>query len=291
MFRFFSHAPSSDATLSHGPLAVRAIAWTMLAAVFAWFAPPTADAQTILTRPYEPSTASVEVVHPTYAADSLGLGTSAAFVSASYTLNENIEAVAELPVARVDAGSVTATRLGNPFVGFLFSSTSLPLLIEMGVRLPVADGSAATELGSFSDAGRGAAFIKEEFAIHTLGNTRVQLGRNTTLRLRGGGVYSVYPVPDDAGGERNERDFRLRYAAQLWREGDPLVLGLTFTGRGTVTAPGSYNQKSVHYLAGTVILDVGRVMPGLTVGVPFNKDVRETAGAVVSLSVGVRLPY
>jgi hypothetical protein len=285
MSRFLFVHPTASST------ARQVIACTVLALALCVVAPRMADAQTILTRPYEPSTASVEVVHPTYEADSLGLGTSAAFVTASYTLNENIEIAAELPVARVDAGGVTATRLGNPFAGFLFSSTDLPLLIELGVRLPVADGSAATELGTFADAGRGSAFIEEEFAVHGLGNTRAQLTRNVTLRLRGGGVYSVYPVPDAEGGERNERDFRLRYAAQLWREGDPLVLGLTFTGRATLTAPGTYTEKSVHHLAGTAILDVGRVMPGLTVGVPFNKEVRGTAGAIVSLSVGVRLPY
>ena len=287
MSRFFSFVHPTASSVAGGVMA-----WTTVALMLlGLFAPSLADAQTILTLPYEPSTVSVEVVHPTYAADSLGLGTSAAFVTASYTLNENVEVTAELPVARVDAGSVSATRLGNPFAGFLFSSTSLPVLFELGVRLPVADGSAATELGTFTDAGRGSAFIEKEFAVHGLGNTRLQLGRNTTLRLRGGGVYSVYPVPDADGGERNERDFRLRYAAQLWREGDPLVLGLTFTGRGTLTAPGTYDKKSVHYLAGTAIVDVGRVMPGLTVGVPFNKEVRDTATTIVSLSLGVRLPY
>lgn len=249
----------------------------------------TAMAQTQFTRPYLPSVVSVEVVRPAFEDETLSADTGAMFVTGSYTLNENVEIVAELPVARAGGeGLQTTTSLGNPLLGFAFSSTRMPILVELGGRLPVAQDNVATRLGQTADYGRGSAFLQDERQVYLLGNTRYQFSQKVSIRVRGGLVYSVFENEVD-GVQRTEKDLRLRYSAQAWREGNWLVLGLTFNGRGTTTAPGGYGSKSTHHVATTAILDIGKIAPGVTVGVPLDGSARDVAPFLLGFSVDVRL--
>jgi len=248
-----------------------------------------AVAQTQFTRPYLPSVVSVEVVRPAFEDETLSADTGALFVTGSYTLNENVEIVGELPVARAGGDEVeTTTTIGNPLIGFAFSSTRLPLLVEVGGRLPVADDNLAAELGRTADYGRGSAFLHDERQLYLLGNTRFQFGRKTSIRVRGGLVYSVFQNVVE-GAQRTEKDLRLRYSAQAWREGDWLTLGFMFNGRGTTTAPGGYGGKSTHHVAGTAIIDIGKIAPGITVGLPLDGSARDVAPFILGLSIDVRL--
>lgn len=249
----------------------------------------TAMAQTQFTRPYLPSTASVEVVRPAFEDEALSAGTGALFVTGSYTLNENVEIVGELPVARAGGdGLQTMTVLGNPLLGFAFSSTRMPILVELGGRFPVAEDNLATRLGQSADYGRGSAFLEDERQLYVLGNTRYQFSQQLSIRVRGGLVYSVFENEVN-GAQRTEKDLRLRYSAQAWREGDWLMIGLTFNGRGTTTAPGGYGGKSTHHVAATAILDIGQIAPGVTVGVPLDGSARDVAPFLLGLSIDVRL--
>lgn len=249
----------------------------------------TATAQTQFTRPYLPSVVSVEVVRPAFEDETLSADTGALFVTGSYTLNENVEIVGELPVARAGGEEIeTTTTIGNPLIGFAFSSTRLPILVEVGGRLPVADDNLAAELGGTADYGRGSAFLHDERQLYLLGNTRLQLGRRLSLRVRGGLAYSVFQNVVE-GRQRTEKDLRLRYSAQAWREGDWLTLGAMFNGRGTTTAPGGYGSKSTHHVAGTAIIDIGKIAPGITVGLPLDGSARDVAPFILGFSVDVRL--
>ncbi len=247
-----------------------------------------AHAQTIFTRPYQPSTLSVEAVAPTFSGDSLDVASGALFVSASYTLNTNIELMVELPVARAGGNPSSSTGIGNPLIGFGFSSTSVPLLVEVGARLPLADDDLASRVGAFTDLGRGRAFQPEERLGYLLGNTRIPIGRQTSLRIRSGFSYAAFPR-DSAEGERTETDVRIRYSAQLWREGDRFITGLTFTGRGTLTAPGSYSKKSIHHVALSTLVDLRRFAPGITVGLPLDASTRDVADTTIGLSLDIRI--
>ncbi len=257
----------------------------MLMSLFA----ETVMAQTQFTRPYLPSTVSVEVVRPAFEDETLSGDTGALFVTGSYTLNENVELVGELPVARAGGeGLQPTTTLGNPLFGFAFSSTRLPILVELGGRLPVAENNLAARLGQTADYGRGSAFLQDERQLYVLGNTRYQFSETVSIRVRGGLVYSVFEN-EVGSAQRTEKDLRLRYSAQAWREGDWLVLGFTFNGRGTTTAPGGYGSKSTHHVAATAILDIGKIAPGITVGIPLDGSARDMAPFLLGLSVDVRL--
>lgn len=249
-----------------------------------------ASGQTPFTRPYLPSVVSVEAVRPAYENDAVGATTGALFLSGSYTLNENTELVAELPLAHASGdGVASSTAIGNPLIGLALSSTRIPLLVELGGRVPLADGSLAAELGQAADYGRGASFLENESQAYLLGNTRITLGEKLSMRLRGGLAFGAFEEDNAAGTAVTQQDFRLRYAVQFWREGDWLIGGLSFTGRGTLTAPGPYDQKSRHHMALTFLLDTGKIAPGITLGVPLNGPDRDVAPFVFGASLEMRL--
>ncbi|PSQ63161.1 MAG: hypothetical protein BRD25_04750 [Bacteroidetes bacterium QH_1_61_8] len=133
---------------------------------------PTADGQTIWSRPYTPNQVAVEALTP-YATDDAGLLSGGTFFSGTFSLNDNLELATELPVARYGAsssGSSSTTALGNPYVGIGFSSTRTPLLFELGARIPVAEPGDAVRVAESVDVGRTTAFRPEEFVLSGLLN-------------------------------------------------------------------------------------------------------------------------
>jgi hypothetical protein len=226
-----------------------------------------ADAQTIWSRPYEPNQLAVEVLVPD-APDEATVLSGATFFTGTFSLNDNIEVSAELPVARYGAatnGTVSATAIGNPYLGFGFSSTTIPLLFQIGARFPAAPANAAASIGQISDAGRTAAFGPDEFVLSGLLNGRLSIGRQSSLRLRTGLGYASRARPETTS-ESRARDWRLYYDAQLWREGERLITGLSVTGRATLTSPGT----TQHHAALSVMGNWDRVQPGVVTGTSLN---------------------
>jgi hypothetical protein len=238
-----------------------------------------AEGQTIWSRPYEPNQLAVEAIVPE--AENASVLSGATFFSGSLSLNDNVELAAELPVARYDPtadGASTTTAIGNPYVGLGFSSTRIPLLFQLGARIPTAPSNVASRLGESGDVGRVPAFRPEEFSLTGLLNGRLPLARNSTLRLRAGLGYASRP-----DGPTN-RDWRLHYDVQVWREGERLVTGLSVTGRALLTRPGT----TQHHAALSVMTNWTRVQPGLVVGTSLNDLVQNeafTPFAGVTLSV------
>ena len=251
----------------------------LLLLVFALSVLP-AEGQTIWSRPYEPNQFAVEVIAPD-APDDASVLSGATFLTGTLSLNNNIEFAAELPVARYGAtteGVSSQTALGNPYVGFGFSSTTLPVLVEVGARLPVAPSNNAARLGGTADIGRTPAFRPEEFAPSLLLNGRLSLGQHSTLRLRTGAQYATRPR---AGGG-TDRDWRLLYESQIWREGNRLITGLSVAGQATLTKP----RATRHHAAISIMGNWRHVQPGLVTGMSLNELFR---GGAVSPFVGLTL--
>lgn len=243
------------------------------------------QAQTLWSRPYEPNQLAVEAIVPDAADETSGLS-GATFITATVSLNPNVELAAELPLARSTSQgdeTTTTSAVGNPFVGIGFSSTSIPLLLQVGTRFPVAPTNEASRIGAAADMGRMAAFHPEEFALSGLLNSRLQIGRNTTIRLRSGLEYASRPSPVSTGNDRIQ-NWRAQYDGQIWREGDRFLTGLTFTGRALLTSPGT-NQ---HHLGLSLMANWARVQPGLMVGTSLNGlldgEVVPFAGLTLSIS-------
>ena len=242
--------------------------------------------QTIWTRPYQPNQVAVEWVVPSFEDESVNGVTSAAFFDVTHSLTNNVELMGELPVAYYSAdveGATTSTSaVGNPYLGVGLSGTTTPFLLELGVRLPVAPDNEATGAGGFADVGRGSAFRHDAFNASALFNWRIPFGRRTSLRIRTGGVFASYPDSTD----NTERDFRLRYSAQLWRTGDPILLGFSAAGRVSFSTPDTAPPTNTrHTLAGSVMVDFEAVQPGILVGVALDDDVRDVASFFVGLTL------
>ncbi len=225
-----------------------------------------AEGQTIWSRPYEPNQVAVEVIVPD-ASDDASVLSGATFLSGTLSINDNVELATELPLARYgtsanDASSASA--VGNPYLGFGFSGSRIPFLLQIGARVPVAPSNAAATLGQTTDVGRTSAFNPDEFVLSALLNGRFSLGRRTTVRLRTGFGRASSPTPDTTSG-RNQ-DWRMYYDAQIWGEGDRLITGLSVTGRASLTTPG----ETRHHAALSVMGNWSRVQPGLLVGTSLN---------------------
>lgn len=241
-----------------------------------------ADAQTLFSRPYEPNQLAVETIVPN--ADDASGGTGALFITGTASLSENIEVAAELPIARSAANGGSSSTVGNPYLGVGLSSTNVPVLLELGARFPTASDNRAAATGRAANFGRTPAFGRDEFVLSALLNGRRELSRWSTLRLRTGLSYASRESP--SSGDRS-RDWLFQYEGQLWREGDRVITGFTFTGKALLTSPGT----SDHDVALSVMGNWNRIQPGILIGTELDPLFDRTelvpyAGLTLSVSVG-----
>lgn len=247
-----------------------------------------AQAQTVWSRPYEPNQIAVETIIPEFPNDEVSFWSGATFLSLTRSFNDNIELAAELPVARFATDATSSTAVGNPYVGVGLSSTTRPILLELGARIPAVPSNQARRAGRRADLGRTAAFRDETFSGTALLNGRFSLGRRTSLRLRGGLTYASVDA-DSADG--NEGRWRLPYSVQLWRDGELFMTGLSIAGRPILTDSAPAVDRSTHRAVFSLMLDDERVQPGLLVGTgldPLLNDSRFVlvAGLTLSISYG-----
>jgi hypothetical protein len=246
-----------------------------------------ASAQTLWSRPYEPNQFAVEAIVPDAAEDG-DPGTGATFITGTVSLSDNIELAAELPIShfRARSGTRTTTAIGNPFVGVGLSSTTVPFFLQLGLRIPNAPSNRATPIGDAADVGRTSAFQPDAFALSTLVNGRLELGRYSTLRVRTGLEYGSQPSQSPMTQNRVQ-SWRLHYDGQLWREGDRFITGLTFAGQALLSRPGTTR----HHAVMSVMANWNIVQPGLLVGTSLNELFRQGnlspfAGITLSVSYG-----
>lgn len=245
-----------------------------------------AQAQTIWSRPYEPNQIALEAVVPELPNDDASGRSGATFLTVTRSLSETVELVAELPLARYATGSTSTSAVGNPYVGLGLSSTSTPVLLELGARIPAAPSNPALVAGRHADLGRTAAFRDEAFSGSALLNTRLVVGRRTTLRLRAGLTYASVHV-DSTGG--NESNWRLPYSAQLWREGEQFMTGISLVGRPNLSNSAPDVGRSTHHAVFSFMVDWSRVQPGLLVGAGLDPLVNDgelefVGGVTLSIS-------
>jgi len=219
------------------------------------------QAQTLWSRPYEPNQFTVAAIVPDAATDG-DVPSGATFITGTASLSDNVELTAELPLARYQPsvdGAETTTALGNPFVGLGLSSTTVPFLLELGVRIPAAPSNEAARIGGRADVGRTPAFGPDQFSLSSLVNGRLELGRYSTARFRSGVEFSSRPSPSTPD---RVQTWRLRYDVQLWREGDRFLTGFTFTGQSRLSRSG----ENRHHASLSVMPNWNLIQPGILAG-------------------------
>lgn len=223
--------------------------------------------QTIWSRPYEANQLVVETFSPDPPEGS-SLLTGASFVSGTVALSRKVELAGELPIARYTPAQddlSPTTALGNPYLGLGFSSTRLPILFQFGVRIPSAPINEATLVAESVDMGRSRAFRPDELSFTGLFNARRSVGRQSSLRFRGGMGYARYASTVDTI-ESRMRDWRLHYEVQLWREGDWLLTGWSLTGQAVFSRP----RSTRHHFVVSFMGDWARIQPGVVGGLSLN---------------------
>lgn len=258
----------------------------LIGLLFSFVSVPT-SAQTLWSRPYEPNQFAVEAIVPD-AAEDAEPGSGAMFITGTVSFSDNVELTAELPISRYGApsGTRSTTAIGNPFVGVGFSSTTIPVLFQFGVRVPTAPSNRATPIGNAANVGRTAAFQPETLALSSLLNGRLELGRYSTLRIRTGIEYGSRPSASSTNEDRVQ-SWGLRYDGQIWREGDRFLTGLTFAGQALLSSPGTTR----HHAALSLMPNWNVVQPGLLVGTSLNDLFQQGkltpfAGITLSVSYG-----
>ena len=267
-----------------------------LAVLVALAVPPTSWAQSLWSTPYEPNQLVLEVLQPsldTPPGEDLSVLTGAATLWGSYLLTDRTTLVAGLPTARYasegtgDApASVEEAQIGNPYVGVGVSSTRVPLLVELGVRLPLAsERTAAVRAGTGANLAHREAFAPDLLAAQAILNARWDWTRSAGLRLRGGPLLTV-PTQSD----RSTTELFVRYGVQGWYEGDRYTLGAGLIGRALVTERGgAFADRTTHQAGGTLILNLSVVQPGVLLRLPINGPGSDEIGLVVGLTLSVTL--
>ncbi|WP_263786788.1 hypothetical protein [Salinibacter grassmerensis] len=245
-----------------------------------------AQGQTIWSRPYQPNQVALEAIVPDLPADDASVASGAAFLTVTRSLNKNVELAAELPVARYATDAASSTAVGNPYVGFGLSSSSLPVLLELGVRIPATPTNNALRAGRRADMGRTAAFRDESVAPSVLLNGRLPFGRRASLRLRSGVTYASVESAGEMGAQNR---WRLPYSAQLWWDSEQFMTGVSLEGRPLLS--GSEPDRTTHRAVVSVIFDEARIQPGLLVGTGLDPLVQDgrfvaVAGLTISASYG-----
>lgn len=241
-----------------------------------------ATGQTLWSRPYQPNQITVETIVPD--AEGAAFFSGATFITGTASLSENIELMAELPIAQFQPsgnGASTST-IGNPYVGLGLSSTATPVLLEVGARIPAASSNRAAGIGAATDIGRTSAFVPDEFSLSALLNGRYSLGRQSSIRLRTGFAYGSRPSP--SGSDARRTRWQMHYEAQIWRESTPLLTGLSLLGRHRLDSPGT----SEHLLSLSVMADWSRLQPGVFAGASLNDLFQEgTISPLVGLTLSI----
>lgn len=249
---------------------------------------PEVLAQTIWSRPYETNQIALDAIAPSFLTGQTPGFSGGAFLSGTYLVTDRIEVAAELPVAySIGEDTISSPMVGNPYVGVGLSGLSVPFLLEIGARLPVASLPSPVQAAATADAGRVPAFRPNEFSLSGLMSGRMKIGKASTLRLRAGPAYGSFAATDTTN-QRTEKEWRAHYSLQYWHEGQPFVLGLGVVGETRLSGSERFTSKSRHHVVGSVIFDHSVAQPGLLFGLELDgvSDAALLAGLTLAVPYG-----
>jgi hypothetical protein len=194
--------------------------------------------------------------------------------------------IAEAPFvnAKADGASSGALLIGNPFFGFGTAPTS-SFIGDLGVRIPVVSAS-TLERGFASAVGLLGDFQDFEAYAEDLLTLRATVGYRTRAPNHYGLRVAARPtLVKPVGSSSGDAELLVDYGIQGGYDNDKASLGLSFTGRGIVTEPGSIGERTVHDLAVGGSMTFGRIRPAIQIRVPLENDVGQALNYSLGLSV------
>jgi hypothetical protein len=251
----------------------------------------TAHAQTIWTPLDHRATARVEFWHAHLKDGGLSTTSGPFFFEVGFPINPKLALSLELPYGRASLndptlGPYSDNTVGNPYVGMQLGSLSgrTSFVGELGARFAATNENSilSEAMGILSEMDRVEAFVPKTNTLSAAGN--VVLRRATSnVRFRVG-VDELF-----AGSNYGGNNTVVDYGAQATTDVQNFRFGGALTGRYGATAEGNFSERSNHAVTGTASAAFGDFRPGVSVRVPFDKDIRD--GAPWMLGLGLELTF
>lgn len=276
---------------------------TIAAVSVAALIPASLPAQSIWLDHRHHSTINLEVLIPNFKNDDSGTITSSnsgwvVFPSVRLPLSRKIHFVGELPLAsghyEVKSTSFNINRnqsetaIGNPYIGFEFSTPQTPVFAELGIRLPLAssDKDLSMTTGLLTDFDRLEAFFPKVLTITTMVNVHQIDQSGFALRVRGG--PSLLINTDNEFDDDTE--LFIGYSAQAGYESERLSFLGGVTGRAILTEPNlNFSERSVHQAGFAASAGIGKLRPGLHLRLPLDENLKDSLDFVLGFTLGIQL--
>lgn len=294
-----SHSPSRAREARRAP----AIAFALLAVV----AVPAA-AQTIgpWDDPDRAGTIALDLQKPTFENEGFDFTTAMVFLTTRWTALHGVTLVAELPFAHAGVdnlfgGPVSASAIGNPYVGIEAALGRTGGHAELGFRPPIGNntGDARDQLivalaGLVADYDRLEAFLNDVWSVRARLSYRWRSAAGLTVggtagpTLLIGGEDSPLNEANLIGeGTDTALDYRLDVAYNASR----FSVGTAFTGRNFLGDRGgvlTLTEGVVHQLAFGVGVTLGKARPSMVARFPLDRDLSGALRFVIGLGVSVQ---
>jgi hypothetical protein len=239
----------------------------------------------------------LDVAYPFLKGDNYNFPTFAAIPSASIRAGEGIRVEVDFPFVRAGydygstTGSLTALRIGNPYLGFRVGDDSKPFSGVLGARLPIAENP-KDAIGQLAIAtGVASTFDDYEAFTPNIAGVRAALeGRwvnkgGLLLGAKLGGSILI----TTAGDPLVQTVKYIDYGGRAGFAGSSFQATVALTGRmaSQATTGTGFSARTHHAATGAVELRKGIVRPRVSLRIPLDKDLKDVASAVLGLGVTI----
>jgi hypothetical protein len=236
--------------------------------------------------------------------------TGAMVPSASIRVGDGFRIEADLPIVRASqdfggiAGTQSAVRIGNPYIGLRIGEDEKPVAGSLGLRLPIgqdpkdAAGQQAIAVGTIANFDDFEAYTPDVMTFRGTLEYRKVSAKNILFGVKGGPSLQT----NISGDPTIDSEISLDYGGRVGYDGTGALATLALTGRYLLSVPrapltcpatGScdaktFDARSDHHLSGTLELRLASIRPRVTLRVPLDKARRDNdAGAILGVGVSI----
>jgi hypothetical protein len=223
--------------------------------------------------------------------------------SLSLRADDGVRIEADVPVARAGGEDGSAIRLGNLYLGLRIGDDDKAFTGILGLRLPTSKSPSTAIAAQALAAGATEHDDFEAYSPNMLtfrGGLEYHKVRSSGLMFGARGAGSLQM--NTSGDPTLDSEISFDYGARTGYEGSRLLATLALTGRYLITAPHhdfgcavddedcnpkGFNERTHHRMTGMVELRAGSIRPRVSLAIPFDKDLRDIAGAVLGLGISI----
>ncbi len=214
--------------------------------------------------------------------------TSVWFLSLHYQIIPTFTFVAEIPFSNFGAeGYEGKTMIGNPLLGFRLSMANTGPVLNMGVRMPLAqdDKWDAVWVGIYGSFDRFEAFLPDVASVYLSGGYHYEIPSGLIFECALG-PNLMMPTED----EGTESELYIDYNAEIWYYREQGGVGFGFSGRLLATeADLDFGERTVHQLGLAGKIALGNILPGFQIRLPLDAELGDYIDVVYGLNVTMRL--